>query len=240
MTPIPERPVAVPRPVLGDPRAVPVIGTDAQLPPLPAQRLTPGFLRERLAQAEGRPPHLPGDGVWVGWGADRDPTSAGVLVPLRQDPAGLQVLLTRRTEHLRHHAGQISFPGGRSEPGDADAVATALREAQEEIGLDPALSEILGRMPVYTTVTRFQVTPVVALLPDALNLRPDPAEVAEVFQVPLAFLMNPAHHRRHHVTVEGQVRRFLSMPWSAPDGREYFIWGATAAMLRNLYHLLAD
>lgn len=240
MMPIPERPAAVPRPVLGDPRAVPVIGTDGDLPPLAAECLSPAFLRARLADAATWQPHLPGDGVWVGWGADRDPTQAGVLVPLRQDDSGLQVLLTRRTEHLRHHAGQISFPGGRSEPSDADAVATALREAQEEIGLDPSLPEVLGRMPVYTTVTRFQVTPVVALLPHALNLQPDPAEVAEVFEVPLSFLMNPAHHRRHQVVVEGQVRRFMSMPWTAPDGREYFIWGATAAMLRNLYHLLAD
>lgn len=171
---------------------------------------------------------------------DQPLTPAAVLFPIVLRDDGHTVLLTQRTAHLRDHAGQISFPGGRSEPGDADAVATALREAQEEIGLDPALPEVLGRMPVYTTVTRFQVTPVVALLPDRLDLQPDPAEVAEVFQVPLAFLMNPAHHRRHQMTVEGQVRRFLSMPWSAPDGREYFIWGATAAMLRNLYHLLAD
>ena len=174
MTPIPERPMAVPRPVLGDPRAVPVIGTDAELPALPAQRLTPGFLRERLAQAAGREPHLPGDGVWVGWGADRDPTSAGVLVPLRQDPAGLQVLLTRRTEHLRHHAGQISFPGGRVEKADTSRAETALRETEEEIGLARARVRVLGALPEYFLPTGFRITPVVGWIEAPFDTTPDP------------------------------------------------------------------
>ncbi len=239
MTPVPTKPVAVPRPVLGDPRAVPVVGVDRDLPPLAPARLTPDFLRDRLLGAAQLEPSLRGDGVWVAWGEDRPATPAGVLVPLVAHPDGLRVLLTRRTEHLRHHAGQVSFPGGRAEPGDADAVATALREAREEIGLDPRLPEILGPMPPYATVTRFLVTPVVALVPPQAALRPEPNEVAEVFQVPLAFLMDPAHHQHHQLTVDGQERRFLSMPWRSPQGRDYFIWGATAAMLRNLYHLLA-
>jgi 8-oxo-dGTP pyrophosphatase MutT (NUDIX family) len=157
-----------------------------------------------------------------------------VLMPLVMRADGLHMLLTRRTEHLRDHAGQISFPGGRSEPGDADAAATALREAEEEVGLDPALAEVIGSLPTYTTVTGFVVTPVLALVQPALTLRLDRFEVAEAFEVPLPFLMNPAHHQRHTFNFAGGERQFLSMPWNG-----YFIWGATAAMLRNLYHLLA-
>lgn len=168
--------------------------------------------------------------------------------------AGLNVLLTRRTEHLHDHPGQISFPGGKAEPEDADAVQTALREAQEEIGLPPERVEVLGTLPVYTTVTHFVVTPVVALVRGPLQLKPDVFEVAETFEVPLDFLMNPAHHRRHVFESEGIRRQFLSMPWSpaAPQGDaaggpsldtapgpDYFIWGATAAMIRNLYRWLS-
>jgi 8-oxo-dGTP pyrophosphatase MutT (NUDIX family) len=165
-------------------------------------------------------------------------------VPLVQRPQGLQVLLTRRTEHLRDHAGQISFPGGRAEPDDADAVAAALREAEEEIGLPRARVDVIGALPPYTTITDYVVTPVVALVQPPFDLRLDAFEVAEAFEVPLQFLMTPAHHRRHEFDWQGRRRQFLSMPWQAPgpDGapREYFIWGATAAMLRNLYRFLAD
>jgi len=150
------------------------------------------------------------------------------------------VLLTRRTDHLRDHAGQISFPGGRAEPEDANAVATALREAEEEVGLRREHIEVIGNLPDYATVTRFVVTPVVALVDAAHTLTLDPFEVAEAFEVPLTFLMNPAHHRRHEFDWDGARRQFLSMPWTRNPGRpnEFFIWGATAAMLRNLYHLL--
>ena len=159
-----------------------------------------------------------------------------MLVPLvlRDE---LTVLLTQRTAHLSDHAGQISFPGGRAEPEDADEVATALREAQEEIGLAPDSVEVLGRLPTYTTGTGFIVTPVVALVPPDQPLAPDPNEVAEVFEVPLSFLMDPANHRRHVFEHQGVRREFLSMPWAGP--REYFIWGATAGMLRNLYRFLS-
>ncbi len=122
-------------------------------------------------------------------------------------------------------------------------MATALREAREEIGLDPAQVEILGSLATYTTVTRFEVTPVVGLLAQPPRLTLDAFEVAEAFEVPLAFLMNPAHHQRHEFEMNGRQRQYLSMPWTAvqqPGEREYFIWGATAAMLRNLYHLLQD
>jgi 8-oxo-dGTP pyrophosphatase MutT (NUDIX family) len=152
----------------------------------------------------------------------------------------LQVLLTRRTAHLRSHAGQISFPGGKMEPTDADAIATALRETEEEVGLDRRHVEVIGHLPAYTTVTGFVVTPVVGLVAPGFGLQVDPGEVDEAFEVPLPFLMTPAHHRRHRWDAGGGVtRQFLSMPWHNAAGQQYFIWGATAAMLRNLYGFLA-
>ena len=174
--------------------------------------------------------------------AGREPANASVLVPLVTRADGVQVLLTRRTEQLKDHAGQISFPGGRAEPSDADTIDTALREAEEEIGLRATRIDVIGPMPIYTTVTGFRVTPVVALVEPAFSLVLDPFEVAEAFEVPLAFLMNPSHHRRHRFEYAGGSRQFLSMPWDGIDaagrGRRYFIWGATAAMLRNLYRFL--
>ncbi|HET7863397.1 MAG TPA: CoA pyrophosphatase [Burkholderiaceae bacterium] len=227
------------RPPLLDPQAVPVTGTDAHLPPVEPRRLAAAALRERFAAAHAFEPEIAGDAALV----QRDPSAAAVLVPLVVHEAGVRVLLTRRTEHLRDHAGQISFPGGRVEPGDADAVATALREAEEEVGLEPQRVDVIGALPDYTTVTRFVVTPVVALVQPGYLLKLDPFEVAEAFEVPLDYLMTPAHHRRHQVDNAGVRRQFLSMPWEGPglDGvhRNYFIWGATAAMLRNLYRFLA-
>jgi 8-oxo-dGTP pyrophosphatase MutT (NUDIX family) len=165
-----------------------------------------------------------------------------VLVPLVLR-AETTVLLTQRTDHLNDHPGQISFPGGRVEAGDADAVATALREAHEEVGLKPFEVEVLGSLPTYTTGTGFVVTPVIGLVQPGAVLRPDPIEVAEVFEVPLAWLMNPANHQRHAIEVGGARREFFSIPWHGQDAsgmpRRYFIWGATAAMLRNLYRFLA-
>ena len=223
-----------------EPRTVPVAGTDAHLPPVAAASLTPAALRSRFGAVVGWAPELPGDGRVF---AERTPTSAAVLVPLVQRADGLHVLLTRRTEHLRDHAGQISFPGGRSEPSDVGAAGTALRETLEEVGLHPERVEIIGHMPTYTTVTSYVVTPVVALIQPPFELALDAFEVAEAFEVPLHFLMNPANHQRHVFEFDGWQRQFLSMPWhgAGADGvaREYFIWGATAAMLRNLYRFLA-
>ena len=223
-----------------NPHTVPVVGTDAHLPAVALDRLVSPSLRQRLAIAHRWPPELAGDGRI---GVERPATQAAVLVPLVQREAGLTVLLTRRTEHLRDHAGQVSFPGGRAEAFDASAAATALREAQEEVGLQAREVDVIGQLPTYTTVTHFVVTPVVALVQPPLTLTLDHFEVAEAFEVPLAYLMNPAHHQRHNFSFEGGKRQFLSMPWHGPgaDGvaREYFIWGATAAMLRNLYHLLS-
>lgn len=232
------------KPIL-DPQAVPILGTDAHLPAVPPGRLSVAALKERLAEAHLQSPMVPGDGAGRSdLFGDREPAEAAVLVPLVRRDHALHVLLTRRTEQLRDHAGQISFPGGRSEPEDHDAVATALREAWEEVGLAPGQVEVIGRMPVYTTVTRFLVTPVVGLVQPDYRLSLQASEVAEAFEVPLGFLMDPANHHRHHFQSEGQSRQFLSMPWVRPDApsgaRPYFIWGATAAMLRNLYHLLSD
>jgi 8-oxo-dGTP pyrophosphatase MutT (NUDIX family) len=222
-----------------DPHAVPVIGRDADLPAVAPERLTAAALRQRFLAPPAWQPELAGDGRTFA----REPAHAAVLVPLVDRPEGLQLLLTRRTEHLRDHAGQISFPGGRVEAEDADSAATALREAWEEIGLPPDHVEVIGRLPAYTTVTAFVVTPVVALVRPGFTHALDGVEVAEAFEVPLAFLMTPAHHQRHEFELEGARRRFLSMPWDGPgaDGvqRRYFIWGATAAMLRNLYRFLA-
>ena len=172
----------------------------------------------------------------------REPTHASVLVPLVLR-AELTVLLTQRTDHLNDHPGQISFPGGRAEASDADATATALREAHEEVGLEAFEVEVLGSLPTYTTGTGFIVTPVIGLVQPGARLQPDPIEVAEVFEVPLSWLMNPANHQRHAIEVAGATREFFSIPWQGEDAdgkaRRYFIWGATAAMLRNLYRFLA-
>ncbi len=228
------------RPPILDPRAVPVASRDDGLPAVPAEVLTAEALRARFRAPPDWAPELPGDGGVL---AQREPASAAVLVPLVQRPGGLQVLLTQRTAHLRDHAGQISFPGGRTEPEDADAVATALREAQEEIGLHPHQVEVLGQLPIYRTVTAFMVHPVVALVQPDFRLVLDEFEVAEAFEVPLAFLMDPARHQRHVFRWQEGERQFLSMPWTGSDlagvSREYFIWGATAAMLRNFYRFLS-
>lgn len=231
--------MTVPR--IADPQTIPVEGVDDHLPPLPFERLHPDALRERFAMPPAWTPEIPGDGAR--FDIQRAPAAASVLVPLVMREDGLHVLLTMRTAHLRDHAGQISFPGGRVEAYDVDAVATALRETEEEVGLDRRHIEVIGALPTYATVTGFVVTPVVALIEPGFTLNIDDFEVAEAFEVPLPFLMTPAHHRRHRWDAGGVQRRFLSMPWQGlgDDGqpRSYFIWGATAAMLRNLYGFLA-
>ncbi|MCK6390923.1 MAG: CoA pyrophosphatase [Azonexus sp.] len=156
-------------------------------------------------------------------------TPAAVLVPIVLRPAAPTVLLTRRTAHLRDHAGQVSFPGGRVEATDVDAVDTALRETVEEIGLAREHVEVLGFLPEYRTGTGFRVTPVVGLVTPPFDLAPDPFEVAEIFEVPLDFLLDEANHQRHTLEVRGALRQYFAMPYG-----EYFIWGATAGMIRSL------
>jgi len=217
---------------------MPIVGTDRHLPAVAAAQLSASAVRRRFAVPPIWVPETLVEKRFV----NRSPTAASVLVPLVLRDT-LTVLLTQRTEHLSDHPGQISFPGGRVEPDDADATATALREAREEIGLSPIHVDVLGRLPDYTTGTGFVVTPVVALVRPGFALQPDANEVAEIFEVPLSHLMDPGNHRRHVVEMAGSSREFLSMPWSGLDAngepKRYFIWGATASMLRNLYRFFS-
>lgn len=198
----------------------------------PAGRLTPEGLRERFA----RPPVWTPELVRERRFTDRAPAPAAVLIPLVvRERLGL--LLTQRTAHLSTHSGQIAFPGGKVDAEDRDATAAALREAQEEIGLEPAHVEVLGRLPEYVTGTQFHITPVVALVQPGFTLLPNPGEVDDVFEVPLDFLMDPVNHRRHGFEWNGEMREWYSMPYQE-GATERFIWGATAGMLRNLYRFL--
>lgn len=158
---------------------------------------------------------------------------AAVLVPIVLRESGMTMLLTQRTSHLRDHAGQVSFPGGRCEADDASRVHTALREAREEVGLEPDQVEVLGCLPDYLTGTGFRVTPVVGLVSPPLNLRLDDFEVAEVFEPPLEFLLDVANHQRHKLEYRGALREYWAMPW-----KDYYIWGATAGMLVSLHRFL--
>lgn len=158
---------------------------------------------------------------------------AAVLVPVVMRETGPTMLLTQRTAHLRDHGGQVSFPGGRCEAEDASPEATALREAEEEVGLVASQVEILGRLPEYRTGTGFVITPVVGLVTPPLNLKLDDFEVAEVFEPPLEFLLDTANHQRQSLEVRGTRHEYWAMPWQG-----YFIWGATAGMLVTLQRML--
>ncbi len=160
---------------------------------------------------------------------------AAVLLLVVNRAGGPTVLFTQRTSHLPAHAGQISFPGGRCEEGDSDPETTALRESTEEVGLDAARVEVLGRLPEYRTTTGFSVTPVVGWAEPPLQWRPDPHEVAEVFEVPLAFLLDARNHRHESAYYRGRMRWYWAMPFGSR-----FIWGATAGMLVTFQRIVAE
>ncbi|MES2976805.1 MAG: CoA pyrophosphatase [Pseudomonadota bacterium] len=228
--------ITKPLPLL-DPRTVPVLGVDTHLSDVPASAMTPLALRQRfLAPPAWTPEHS----VEKKFG-DRKPAHAAVLIPLVMRDE-LTILLTERVMGLSTHSGQIALPGGKTDETDRDAAHTALREAEEEIGLPPRHVEVLGTLPIYVTGTAFIVTPVVALVRPGFTLQPNPAEVADVFEVPLRYLMSPSNHRRHALEFEGGLREWISMPYTSDDEmlpKERYIWGATAGMLRNLYRFLA-
>lgn len=154
---------------------------------------------------------------------------AGVLVPISTASEEPRVVLTKRSSRLKHHPGQIAFPGGKVDEGDADVVAAALREALEEIGLPVDLPKVLGTMPEHETVTGFNVTPVVAVIEREFEPVPEPGEVEEVFSVPLSHVLNPDNYIIESRFFRGTRRRFYTVPYGP-----YYIWGATARMLRSL------
>ena len=164
-----------------------------------------------------------------GMAVPTDPRHAAVLVPIVERDGRLTVLLTRRSDDLPVHRGQISFPGGRVEDDDENHIETALRESEEEIGLDRGEVEIVGRLDTYVTRTGFSVTPVIGFLRPPLELTACPIEVAEIFEVPLAFVLDRANQERHSREWQGKTRHFFVLPY-----KHYYIWGATAGMLVNL------
>jgi 8-oxo-dGTP pyrophosphatase MutT (NUDIX family) len=166
--------------------------------------------------------------------AARQPLEPAAVLLLVVNHAEPTVVLTQRTSHLAHHAGQIAFPGGRRESDDASPEHTALREAAEEIGLDAARVELLGRLPEYRTSTGFAVTPIVGWAEPPLAYSPDPHEVADVFEVPLAFLLDTRNHRYESAFYRGRMRHYWAMPYG-----ERFIWGATAGMLVTFQRLMS-
>ncbi|TFW09288.1 CoA pyrophosphatase [Oxalobacteraceae bacterium OM1] len=216
-----------------DPEELPVESLAGESAVLP-ERLNAEWLRERFRHPQ----------EWVAEQSDEHlmrmsgmttPTPAAVLMPIVLRDEGLSLLLTQRTAHLNDHAGQVSLPGGRMEESDGSPIETALRETEEEVGLHRRHVEVLGTLPEYITGTGFRVTPVVSLVHPPFELTADPFEVAEIFEVPLAFLMDGTNHQRRSIELPNGVgrRTFYAMPYD-----RFFIWGATAAMLRNLFHFI--
>lgn len=191
------------------------------------------WIAERLARPVARP--RPEDRHIIELLADARVTHAAVLVPLVNRGAEIHVLLTQRTAHLHDHPSQISFPGGRVEGADESRVETALREAEEEIGLARDRIEIVGTLPDYEIPSGFRISPVVGWIEPPFELRLDPFEVAEAFEVPLSFFFDPANHQRRTHHFNDRHRDYLAMPY---QGR--YIWGATAGMLYSLYRQLSD
>jgi 8-oxo-dGTP pyrophosphatase MutT (NUDIX family) len=208
----------------------------SSIAPTPARAIDRAIIARRLAAAPALADLLTQDDVerQVMLAKDGAPRPAAVLLLVVNHPAGHAVVFTQRTAHLADHAGQISFPGGRCDAEDCTPERTALREAEEEIGLAPAQVEVLGRLPDYHTGTGYRVTPIVGWAEGPLAYRADPHEVEEVFEVPLAFLLDPRNHRYESAFQRGRVRRYWAMPYG-----ERYIWGATAGMLVTFQRVMA-
>lgn len=200
------------------------------------QLMAEGALKPHDTERYGAPRStgIPYDQGAGGVNAKMKRVPAAVLVPLIEIDGEFDVLLTMRPVDMKKHPGQVAFPGGRMEPEDKDAIACALREAEEEVGLPHTDVEVLGALDPYLTITGYEVTPVVGALRGPFTAKPDPKEVADVFNVPLSFLLDPVNHQRVERDFNGLRRAYYAMPY---DNR--YIWGATAGMILNFYELLA-
>lgn len=218
--------------VVFDPEIAPVASIAGERA-VPLAHLAAPWLRQRFASPPIWQPEITDE---HGLRLQRSPLRpASVLIPLVVREGGMTLLLTQRTAHLHDHAGQVSFPGGSAEKIDTSAIETALRETEEEVGISRSHMDVLGTLPDYCTVTGYLVTPVVSIVTPPFDLQPDPFEVAEIFEVPLSFLMDGAHHQLRTADFPSGLgrRTFYAMPYE-----RFFIWGATAGMLRNLFHFL--
>lgn len=205
---------------------------------LPLFDLPPALQRRWLVERLSRPAPPAAQGLSDGFrlpGREGVAIPAAVLVPLVNRPEGLRLLLTQRSADLPDHPGQISFPGGRLESGDVDHAAAALRETAEEIGLAPQKVDVLGELASYETVSGYRVLPIVGWIDPPFELRPDPHEVADVFEVPLDFILDRANHQRHHRMLGTLRRDYWAIPWLTR-----YIWGATAAMLLIFERTLSE
>lgn len=202
--------------------------TVLELPPLSRQ----AWLRDRLADATPELVRQSGDGLRLP-GREGRATPAAVLIPIVQHAGSLEIILTQRSQALDDHGGQVAFPGGRCADHCESAEAAALREAHEEIGLPAERVSVLGKLAPYDTITGYRVTPVIGWIEGEIELALDPNEVAQVFRVPLAFLLDPANYRRHRYDLGDIPRHYFSVPFQG-----HYIWGATATMLLMLYHTL--
>ena len=226
-----------------DPRDIPWSVQDQNWPALPPAVLRAAHLRWAFKNPPVWTPEVKREPP-IG---QRAPQAAAVLLPIvMRGEQGNEphLLLTQRTQHLSSHAGQIAFPGGKVDPDDQSVEHTALREAEEEVGLTSEHIEVLGQLPSYITGTSFHITPVVALVSPNHTLQTNAYEVEFAFEVPLSFLMDPANHRLHQWENNGVQRQWYSMPYrpathnASGQDTEFFIWGATAGMIRNFYRLL--
>lgn len=210
-----------------------MVSSPLESPRSGALRLTRELVAQRLARPAPPPDALDLHAVTLSEGVRV--VHAAVLVPLVGHPGEVHLLLTQRTEHLDDHASQISFPGGRVEPSDVDREDTALREAEEEIGLSRSAVAVLGRLPDYDLPSGFRITPVVGWLEPPLTLKPDTFEVAGMFEVPLRYFLDQRNYQRRQYHFGGRHRHYMAIPYEG-----HYIWGATAGMLHNLCRALQD